>query len=68
MTTQATISFKDREYGASCAGEVEIKLEQTLETVSFSYDGGRLSVCINGKQEFYTMMAGSDCSVDVSFK
>lgn len=68
MTTQATISFKDREYGASCAGEVEIKVEQPLETVSFSYDGGRLSVCINGKQEFYTMMAGSDCSVDVSFK
>lgn len=47
ITTLATISFKDREYGTSSAGEVEIKVEQPLETVSFSYDGGRRSVCIN---------------------
>lgn len=38
---------------------------EKIDTISFSYDGGRLTVTINGKTVYHTVNAGSDCNVDI---
>ena len=44
------------------------KLPAKIETIEFSYDGGRVGVTINGKQVFYSMLGGIDCKVELTVK
>jgi len=45
-----------------------VKLPEKVESLSFSYDGGRVGISINGKQVFYSMLGGNDCNVEIDNK
>ena len=45
-----------------------VKLPEKIESLSFSYDGGRVGISINGKQVFYSMLGGNDCNVEIDNK
>jgi hypothetical protein len=55
---------RDNEYKETKA----VKLPKNVESVSFSYDGGRLAVTVNGEQVYYTMLGGNDCRVEIDNK
>ena len=41
----------------------DYKLPEKVTDFEVSYDGGRLSVYVNGEQVFYTPLAGNDCNI-----
>lgn len=45
-----------------------VKLPKELESISFSYDGGRVSVNINGTEVFTSHLGGTDCSLELDAK
>lgn len=45
-----------------------VKLPEKIESLSFSFDGGRVGVSINGEQVFYSMLGGNDCNVEIDNK
>ena len=40
-------------------------LPEKVKSFDVSYDGGRLTVYVNGEQVFYTALAGNDCCLSV---
>lgn len=43
-----------------------VVLPTNIESIEFSYDGGRVGVTINGKSVFYSHFGGNDCSVVIN--
>lgn len=41
-------------------------LPEKVKDISIGYDGGRLSIFINGKEVYVNMCAGNDFSVDIN--
>ena len=58
------LDYKSYDNDESIEGMMFHTVEK-IETISFSYDGGRLTVTINGKGAYYTDNAGTDCNVDI---
>lgn len=49
-------------------GEVHskaVQLPKEVRSLGFSYDGGRVSVSINGEQVFSSHEAGNDCCIEL---
>ena len=44
----------------------EYKLPEKITDFEVSYDGGRLTVYVNGEEVFYTALAGNDFTITVS--
>ena len=43
----------------------DYKLPEKVTDFEVCYDGGRLTVYVNGEQVFYNALAGNDCSIVV---
>jgi hypothetical protein len=46
----------------------EVKLPAVVNSLSFSYDGGRVFLAINGKEVFSSRNGGNDCALDLDNK
>jgi len=38
---------------------------ESIDSISFSYDGGRVEVLINGKVAISSYLGGNDCNVEI---
>lgn len=45
-----------------------VKLPAQVDSVSVSFDGGRVLLSINGKSVFESHMGGNDCNVEIDRK
>ncbi|MNQ73077.1 hypothetical protein D3C85_878000 [compost metagenome] len=61
-----SITFNNYDYTYDGSEDVDFKFPDEVKEVSFSYDGGRVSVYINGEQVFYTTLGGNDCCVTLT--
>jgi len=52
-------------YDSNLKEEKQVEIPEKINNIYFSYDGGRLSININGKEIFYTAFAGNDCAVTI---
>jgi hypothetical protein len=43
----------------------DYKLPEKVEKMSFSYDGGRLSIYINGEEAYQAYFGTRDCCVEI---
>jgi hypothetical protein len=57
------LTFENYTESLKTATRFEVK---TIHDVVFTYDGGRLSVWVNGEKVFETFYAGNDFSVQVT--
>lgn len=63
------IVFKPYDSGSKDFGEnIPFKIPEKVESVSFSYDGGRVSLYINGKEVFYSAFGGNSFDIDIDNK
>lgn len=45
-----------------------VELPNDVQSVSFSYDGGRVYVSINGNEVFSSHFGGNDCCIELDTK
>jgi len=45
---------------------VDYKLPDNIQNISFSYDGGRLYISINNKEIYKNFSATRDCCVEIT--
>lgn len=48
--------------------KTEIELPEKIDNISFSYDGGRVEVVINGITVVSSYSGGNDCGVSINRK
>jgi len=46
--------------------EKTITFPDKLESIYFAYDGGRITLNINGEEVFYTHLGGNDCALTIN--
>lgn len=59
--------IKHYDWDATEAGTKEeaYKLPEKVESVSFSHDGGRIYISVNGVEVYETFCGTRDCTIDI---
>jgi hypothetical protein len=60
------IKYTSYEMGLDRVGDY--KLPERIESMCFSYDGGRCSIWINDQEAFTTIMASKDFTIQITSK
>ena len=55
-------------YGNRFEQTEAVQLPKDVQSVSFSYDGGRVAVSVNGVQVFSSHLGGHDCEIELNSK
>jgi len=59
------IVINSKSYDTELMEGITLEGIDKIEKISFSYDGGRLTIIVNGEEVYSTKDAGSDCNIEM---
>lgn len=61
------ITHVDFDSGNTFASK-DVTLPRVIESISFSHDGGRVTICVNGEEVYSAMTGTRDCNILIDDK